>query len=121
MLVDQDNINQRRSEVIHHCSREQQQLADKTMSIAVLSNYTRTLNLMKDRLWIKQTTYQKTLDAYYVTLRAAKVNDCPDIGVEICARKCIRRYEARAVSASSYYASDSACCVRVRPPAHGET
>jgi uncharacterized membrane protein YgcG len=72
VLVDQDNINQRRSEVIHHCSREQQQLADKTMSIAVLSNYTRTLNLMKDRLWIKQTTYQKTLDAYYVTLRAAK-------------------------------------------------
>ena len=72
VLVDQDNINQRRQEMMGRCSHEQQVLADTNMQIAIQSNYTKTLNLMKDRLWLNQCTFQKTMDAYTKTMEAQK-------------------------------------------------
>ena len=72
VLKDQDNIHQRRHEMRERCSEEQQLLADTNMQIAIASNYTKTLDLMKDRLWLNQCTFQKTMDAYYKTLDAQK-------------------------------------------------
>ena len=72
VLIDQDNINSRRKEMLGKCKHEQDVLHKTNMAIAVQSNYTRTLNLMKDRLWLNQTTFQKTMDAYYKTMDAAK-------------------------------------------------
>jgi len=72
VLKDQDNINQRRQEMMEKCADEQQILADTNMQIAIQTNYAKTLNLMKDRLWLKQTTFQKTMKAYYKTLEAQK-------------------------------------------------